>query len=206
MTDIDLDQLLSHQTIYFPWSSVQGCQDDPVKLTTALAGQVGLPITVMCSDKSSIPDALQHADYVTERSQCVNGRQSVILLYYPTRRLFDRTALRSAKYVVVAEWPDEPLETWAAKRRAWNARTRATMSLDISPEITETYGRILWNGNNGWHDAPGKRDALRDLEALRDRNLLIKEQLIGYLLGEKSSSALDQLEKLVDQVLTTRAP
>lgn len=197
MTMTDIDEILAnHRVIYFPWA--ENDDEDPVAFTIELAKYLGLPITVVAVGKQNIPDELSSAGYVTERSSRASNQPSVTLLYYPTKKLM--SAMPRTGRVVAAEFFMDPLRTWAAKRGAWNIHTGETMALELAPKVEELYSRILWNGNNGWFDKPGQRDALRDLRELKDMGALDKEQLLGYLIGEKSHRSLEQLAKLVDQV------
>jgi hypothetical protein len=61
--------------------------------------------------------------------------------------------------------------------------------------------RFLWNGNNGWADAAGKRDALHDLREFRVLGILDKDRLIGFMVSRKGLEAVARLGKLVDGVL-----
>jgi hypothetical protein len=202
MTDDATTEILSHRTIYFPWTDGLGYPDDPVKFTIALAHRAQLPITVICHSKTDIPDTLSRAEYITHRSSNVSGRPSVALLLYPDRKTVGRAPTRSAKYLVAAEYPVQLLRTWAAKRGAWDIRNGESMELNLDPNVKALYDRILWNGNNSWRDAPGKRDALRDLHQLRELGALDKEELLGYLMDEKRSDSLEQLEKLIDKAMS----
>jgi hypothetical protein len=52
----------------------------------------------------------------------------------------------------------------------------------LSAAARELYDRIEFNGNNGWADAPGKRDAIRDLRELKAMGELDADLLHGYML------------------------
>lgn len=187
---------MDHRTFYFPWEDGLGYPDDPVNFARGLSKEMGLPLTVVAKGKSDIPDELHRAGYVTERSSHGDRGPSVVLLFYPTIRLFDRSWGNAAKYVA-AEWPSDPLDVWAARHDGFNVRTGEAMEVGISDDVRAIYERILWNGNNGWFDVPGKRDALRDLGNLKSQGLLNKDELIGYFLGQKASHSLEQLVKLI---------
>lgn len=201
MTSNDIANILKHEILYFSWAGGEGYPHEPVDFAIALAAQLRLPVIVVSRALGNIPDTLSKADYITERSSRSSERRSVVLLHYPTAPLMDKIPFRSAAHIVAAEYPTNPLLTWAAKREAWDLRSEETMALNLSPETKKLYDRILWNGNNGWRDAPGKRDARRDLNELRDRGVLDKEQLLGYLVGEKSSRTLEHLASLIDKTL-----
>lgn len=151
--------------------------------------------------KQDIADELSSAGYVTERSSRASSQPSVALLYYPTKKLM-RATPRTGR-IVVAEHFMDPLHSWAAKRGAWNYHTGETMALELAPDVEKLYQRIRWNGNNGWFDRAGKRDAVRDLRELKSMSALDKEQLLGYFIGLTSDRSLEQLAKLVDQVIST---
>ncbi|KJC64478.1 hypothetical protein [Agreia bicolorata] len=190
------------QTFFFPWANGTGYPDDPTAFTLALSNKLRLPVTVLCSSQSSLPDPLRKAAFVTPRVNHAVRGPSIVLLHYPDYRLIDHIPLSYARHVVAAEVPSHPLDVWAAKREAFNVRAGKTMTLDIDDRVREIYERILWNGNNAWSDKPGKRDALQDLTTLRNMDALDRDSLIGYLLDEKGSWALDTLAKLIKQAQT----
>jgi hypothetical protein len=86
-----------------------------------------------------------------------------------------------------------PLHGWAAVNGAFDVATREVQA-PLGEAETKLYGRILWNGNNGWADAAGKRDALHDLRELRAVGGLDKDRLLGYLVGRKGFEAVGRWE------------
>lgn len=65
------------------------------------------------------------------------------------------------------EWPDVPIAGWAAARRALNL-----VAGEVTPrpadDVVALLDHLYFASNNGWFDAPGKRDAwwlLGDLRA-----------------------------------------
>lgn len=97
----------------------------------------------------------------------------------------------------MTEWPDVPLTGWASACRALNL-----VNGKPTPEPTVGTMSLLeqlhFAGNNGWFDAPGKRDALQLLAELHATAPEAAAQFIAsYMLGMGvSANAAKHLLKL----------
>lgn len=63
--------------------------------------------------------------------------------------------LRDGSHVVVVEFATEKLQGWAGFASAFNLKSKATMSPQLSAAARKQYERSELRGNNGWADAPG---------------------------------------------------
>ncbi|WP_147301838.1 hypothetical protein [Microbacterium sp. AG157] len=102
--------------------------------------------------------------------------------------------------MIVLEWETGEFAGWARHNRALNFDTGEDLVPTRSAEAMELYERIAWNGNNGWRDDWGKRDAIRDMRKLRDMGELDVLDLAGYMIGRRGSRAIRQLLRLARSV------
>ncbi|MCJ1703460.1 hypothetical protein [Rathayibacter sp. VKM Ac-2926] len=78
--------------------------------------------------------------------------------------------------------------------------TKEELAPALSADAIKFYERIDWNGNNGWHDDYGKRDALRDLRRLREIGELDPDDLAGHMIGRHGNTAIRNLLELAKKV------
>ncbi|TFC22097.1 hypothetical protein E3O55_18950 [Cryobacterium sp. MDB1-18-2] len=193
---------LVHRLFYVPWTDEVNNFVPGAELGRLVARDARLPLQVAVTVENQIPDLLKGVDFVTEKSSGHLGIQArVVVLLHPSLKLLSRALPRdSGSKAVVVEFPTVPLHGWAAANGAFNVATREVQAPLGAAEV-KLYDRILWNGNNGWADAAGKRDALHDLRELRAMGLLDKDRLIGFMVSDKGFEAVARLVKLVDGVL-----
>lgn len=194
--------VLAHKLFYVPWTDRVNNFAPGAEFGQLVARAAGLPLQVAIPLKNQIPVSYKGVDFVTEKSSGRLGNQArVVVILHPTLKLLSRALPSdSTSQVVVVEFATVRMHGWAAANGALNVATREVPdSLGVAE--TELYERILWNGNNGWSDAAGKRDALHDLRELRAMGKLDKDLLIGYLVSRKHYEAVVRLGKLVDGVL-----
>lgn len=195
-------QLLAHKHFYIPWADRVNNFGPGAEFGQRVAQAAGLPLQVAVPLKNQRPESLKRADFVTEKSSGHLGDQArVVVILHPTLKLLSR-ALPSdgSSKVVVVESPTVRLHGWAVASGALNVAT-LEVPAPLAPAQAQLYERILWNGNNGWADAPGKRDALHDLRELRALGKLNKGLLIGYMVSRTYYDDVVRLGKLVDKVL-----
>ncbi|TFC48910.1 hypothetical protein [Cryobacterium shii] len=196
-------QLLAHKYFYIPWADRVNNFDPGAEFGQLIARAAGLPLQVAVPLKNQMPESLKRADFVTEKSSGHLGNQArVVVILHPTLKLLSRALPSdSTSQVGVVEFATVRMHGWAAANGAFNVATREVPD-SVGVAETKLYERILWNGNNGWADAAGKRDALRDLRELRVLGKLDKDLLIGYMVSREDYEAVVRLGKLVDAVLT----
>jgi hypothetical protein len=139
--------------------------------------------------------------HFTERSPGARRDPQVVLLMHPSFKLMSGAGSHGARHTVVVEFPTDQLHGWARFAGAFNLATHEVMSAKLDDTVQALYERIEWNGNNGWADGPGKRDALRDLVALATLGALDVDLLRGHMLPRTSTIAVGRLIKLAGQVL-----
>ena len=145
---------------------------------------------------NQIPKNLVKGHHFTERSRGTLRSPRVVLLLHPTFKLMSHPLPGEMSHVIVVEFPNSRLNGWAAFAGALNLTSKEYMSAEVSDEALALYKRIEWNGNNGWADEWGKRDAIRDLDELKRMGELDIGLLRGYMLSKKSHIAIDRLIKL----------
>lgn len=194
---------LAHEGFYIPWVDGVNNFGPGADFGQRVAQAAGLPLQVAVPLKNQRPESLKRADFVTEKSSGHLGNQArVVVILHPTLKLLSRALPSdSSSKVVVVEFSTVRLHGWAVANGALNVAT-LEVPAPLAPAETVLYERILWNGNNGWADAAGKRDALHDLRELRVMGKLDKDSLIGYMVSREDYEAVVRLGKLVDTVLT----
>ncbi|MDY7542128.1 MULTISPECIES: hypothetical protein [unclassified Cryobacterium] len=192
----------AHKLFYVPWTDEIDNFIPGAEFGRLVARDARLPLQVAVTVKNQIPDLLKGVDFVTEKSSGrLRNQARVVVLLHPSLKLLSRALPSdSASKVVVVEFPTVPLHGWAAASGAFNVATREVPAQLGEAEV-KLYDRILWNRNNGWADAAGKRDALHDLRQLRAVGRLDKDGLIGFMVSRKGFEAVVRLGKLVDRVL-----
>lgn len=191
--------ILAHDVFFQPWNDEVNNITPAIGIAQALAHELKLPLRVAAPTLNAIPDELSKADYVTERSRRGSSGPHLTLVLHPWLRM--ATTVLRGRPVVVAEHFAFPLRVWAANVSALDLESGETLSpKPLTPEVVELLGRIDWNGNNGWMDAPGKRDAIRDLTKLKDFGALDAEVVVAAMLVKHSETHIKQLVKLIEKV------
>lgn len=165
-----------------------------------------MPLIGVGATKQQLPDDWGKNGYRTlKSSQGYTRAGSVEIHFWPSVDTF--ASLRpSGTHTLVLEWASYgggitcDLSGWARHNRAFHFDTKTELEPALSVEAIALYQRIDRNGNNSWLDAPGKRDALRDLRLLRDLGELEPADLVGYMIGRHSPRAIKQLIALVAKV------
>lgn len=190
--------------IYVPWSDSEPHApraEQAVELARALATQIERPVIGVASTKSQLPDDWGKLPYRTRKSSTAAVRCPAVEVHF-SPSIDDLAAMspqRSA-HAFVLEWGSDDLSGWARHNHAVRLDTEEELEPLLSADALELYERIDWNGNNGWHDTPGKRDAVRDLRRLREINELELNDLAGYMIGRHSNTAIRQLLRLAMRV------
>lgn len=139
------------------------CKENGVRFAIELAARVGAPPIAVVTGKHMIPDDWGKRPYRTRTSSGnLHPGQPVEVHIWPS--LEDLVALRATTtgHAIIIEYADHDLSGWARHRGAMHYDTKEILAPEVSEEALSLYAKIDWNGNNGWHDAPGKRDALRE--------------------------------------------
>jgi hypothetical protein len=195
-------QAVTPKHFYLPWTEGEHNLDEGIVFGKALATATKLPLEVGMPQLNSIPEELARLPRFTERSRSAIRIPRVVLLLHPTYKLMSHGRSGDGSHTVVVEFATEKLHGWAAFAGAFNIKSKETMSPQLSAAALELYERIEFNGNNGWADTPGKRDAIRDLRELKAMGELNVDLLRGYMLTrtQPSDTALERLIRLVDRV------
>lgn len=130
------------------------------------------------------------------------GRGNPALIYAPDLKQLE-LGLEYARGnpVVVVEDASYSCERWADEANAINLLDRKVHSVERTAEHEEILKAIDWAGNNGWSDAPGKRDLLRHLGKLKAHGWLDRDEIIAYQLVKGRHGhyeSLNRLSKLID--------
>lgn len=186
--------------IYIPWSDAESYElraDEAVSLARALAAQVKRPIIGIASTKDQLPDDWGKLPYRTRKSS-VNAAPAAAVEVHFWPSIDDLASMnpKRASHAFVLEWASYDLSGWARHNHAVHFDTKEELAPALSADAIKLYERIDRNGNNGWHDDYGKRDALRDLRRLREIGELDPNDLAGYMIGRHSNTAIRKLLEL----------
>lgn len=185
---------------YLPWTDDEDNFQDGVDVSRQISRDSGLPIVAAVTTLSDVPEAFGKVEHITERSNRRGRGPRVVAMLHPTLKLVSQVRPQAGDYRVIADLVDDRLAGWAAFAGAYNVGTGKLMTPGLSDETLATYERLLWNGNNGWADARGKRQAVVDLDQLRERGELKRDLILGYMLQKKNHEAVARLAKLIDNV------
>jgi hypothetical protein len=190
--------------VYVPWSDEEPHApraEQAVGLARALAAQIGHPVIGIASTKNQLPDDWGKLPYRTRKSStaAVHG-PAVEVHFWPSIDDLASMSPKRASHAFVLEWGSDDLSGWARHNHAVHFDTKEELAPALSADAIKLYERIDWNGNNGWHDEYGKRDALRDLRRLREIGELDPHDLAGYMIGRHSNTAIRKLLELAKKV------
>lgn len=187
--------------IYVPWIDGEPFDEraeQVVAIAQALAREAGLPLLGVAATAQQLPDDWGKHPYRTRKSRAhsVSG-PAVEVYFWPTLDLLASMPPTHGKHTFVLEWGSDDLSGWARHAGAVHFDEKKKMAPECTTEALELYADIDWNGNNSWRDAPGKRDALRDLRELKTMGELDPVDLAGYMIGRHGDHAIKNLLELV---------
>jgi len=123
-----------------------------------------------------------------------------VLVFRPTRKLL--TVAQRMALTAICVWElVPPVLGWAGQVLAVNLSTGQTTV--PNPALADPLGRLVWAGNNGYHDEPGRRDARRLLGEMDDQGLLDQDIPSALIAHGLSTAAVDNIDKFIDS-LTNR--
>lgn len=196
------------QYVYAPWVDGVPHSDrakQVVELGRALANQTRLPLIGVGATKNQLPDDWGKLGYRTKKSSQGGGHGgSIEIHFWPSIDTFASLGPEGT-HAFVLEWASfrdtttYDLSGWARHNHAVHFDSKEVMAPALSDDALELYRRIDWNGNNGWFDTAGRRDALRDLRRLKELGEYDGADLLGYLLGKHSNRALRALLAIAEK-------
>lgn len=190
--------------VYVPWSVEEphaSRAKQAVGLARALAAQIRHPIIGIASTKDQLPDDWGKLPYRTRKSSTAAVPDPAVEVHFwPSIDDLASMSPKRASHAFVLEWGSDDLSGWARHNHAVQFDTKEELAPALSTHAIKLYERIDWNGNNGWHDDYGKRDALRDLRTLREIGELDPHDLAGYMIGRHSNTAIRKLLELAKKV------
>ena len=201
-------------TAWLPFDSQRGQTDDALALAIewvehecAGLGAVGLlvlPRKSLGFYASPIEDfARRHA--WTSRRGAVSGRArdcGPVLVHCPGYEELEYADLIARRApLCVTEWPDVPLKGWAAARGTVDLGTDE-LTQPPGDEAVKLLEHLHFAGNNGWFDAPGKRDARRLIAELAEvapecDGRYIAAYMLG--LGNVTAQSAENVVKLASE-------
>lgn len=188
------------QAIYVPWVSDELRVARVARVQTLahrLALQTGHHITGYAATKSHLPAGWGRQPFVTRRTNVVPVASGISIYFWPTISDLATFPPHRVAHAFVIEAASEDLSGWARHHRAVHFDTKQLLAPTLTPDALALYDRIDWNGNNGWRDHVGKRDALHDLDMLRATGELNPADLAGYLIGRQPADAIRRLQALL---------
>lgn len=201
---IDRDGGALPRFLYVPWVDSEPPalrEKHAVELAHTISVRTNLPLVGVASTKRQLPDDWGKLSYRTRKSSNSSVAGPVVAIHFwPS--IDDLASMRPSRagYALVLEWASDDLSGWARHNRAVHLDTNQVLAPTLSPESLKLYKRIDWNGNNGWHDKPGKRDALRDLRQLRELDELDVDDLAGYMIGRHDNYSIRALVELARRI------
>lgn len=201
---INTDNITMPRYIYVPWVAMEPHElraSRAVDLALALSMQIRHPILGIASTKDELPEDWGTLPCRTRKSSAfaVPG-PAIQVHFWPSIDDLASMVPRRASHAFVLEWGRDDLSGWARHNHALHLDTGEELAPTLSAEAVELYERIHRNGNNGWHDSRGKRDALRDLRRLSEIGELDPPDLAGYMIGRQTNTAIRKLLELVKQI------
>jgi hypothetical protein len=135
--------------------------------------------------------------WASVRSSSKLGRGPVVVFSTGMEGLDRAARLAQDDAVSYVAWGDDDwLPGWAATVAAIDLLSGESVA-PPGPDVESLLDDLDWAGNNGWFDAPGKRDALRLLKELADIGAA-PAFIIGAMLARgHSRDSLKHLRKLV---------
>ncbi|MGY2025978.1 hypothetical protein [Nocardia gipuzkoensis] len=129
------------------------------------------------------------------------GRDHPALVYAPALQELE-LAMRYVRDhpIAVVEDPSFSCSRWADEIGAINLIDQKTHSIQRSPEHQRILERIDWAGNNGWGDAPGKRDLRQCLDELAQLGEIDKEEVLAYQLVHGRHGFYESLRRLGEEI------
>ena len=194
----------SPRFVYVPWNdelSVDDRASHVLLVARDLASEERLPVMGIAATKDQLPGDWGKLPYRTRKSSvaAIDG-PAVRIHFWPSLDDLASIAPASAGFVIVLEWEAGELAGWARHNHALDFDTGEELVPTRSAEAMELYERIAWNGNNGWRDDWGKRDAVSDMRKLREMGEFDALDLAGYMIGRRGSRAIRQLLLLARSV------
>ncbi|AYJ49014.1 hypothetical protein [Rhodococcus sp. P1Y] len=202
---------------YFPYNPDTGF-DAPVQLAIAFVLRHDPNPTILVPSIGSLSGTRSLESFAKKRpvltplnegrSHAVRG--SAMLVYAPALKELE-LAMRYGRRgsIAVVEDPSWLADRWADEIGAANLGSVPPRihSVSRTPEHERILKAIDWAGNNGWHDAPGKRDLIRLLGELNGIGKLDKGEVVAYQLVHGRNhryQSLLGLEKQVDKIIGRR--
>lgn len=192
------EEFLNHQYIYVPWVDKKPIYQHSPQLALHLQRNHGGRLTVVCPQKSNVPEVLRKAPIVTERSGSVTDG-GIAFAYCPTYKVMSKIAHLKKSIVIVVEWPTESYEGWACLVGAYNVVTGSVMSANLTDQGHKELQGILFEGYNGWHDDIAERMTLGHLEKLAALNQYNRSVVLAYVRGGKSEISVKRFTKILDR-------
>lgn len=187
-----------------PWDEAS---ELAVAWTDGEADRLGRPSVLVTNTKGHQAESGPLASFVgrslhtTPRSRSVSIGAGPVLAYVPYgRELAYAVSLARATSLCVVETVSFPVRGWAAAVAAINLLTgEPTPPPDA--EVKEELDHLVFNGNNGYGDQYGKRDALSILRGLAGRPDYDAAFIVGYLAGHGiSDNGLANIARIIAKV------
>jgi len=197
------DEVDKHQYFYLPWSEPPIFELGP-SIALHLRDHYKARLTLLCPQLSNAPTALKKATTVTQRTGSV-ADGGVVLVYCPTYELMDKISHLTSSIVVLSEWPNTSFAGWAKLVGAYNVKTGATMSAELTSDAEAALDGLMFEGYKGWNDSIAvtmARSYLQDLDSARgyDRQLVLAKARL-----ERGSHGTEYLERILDRFEAERA-
>ncbi|TSD95285.1 hypothetical protein FOS14_18135 [Skermania sp. ID1734] len=172
------------------------------------AQRLSLPVVLLTNTFSGQADSGPLADLVrrgaihtTRRSRSVSSGTGPVFAYVPhVRELAYSIQLARNTALCVVETPSFPVRGWASAVGAVDLLT-GEITPPPAAELKDELDHLVFNGNNGYGDVYGKRDAKRSLGKLSASADYDPDFIVGYLAGSGiSENGLTNIQKLIGKL------
>jgi hypothetical protein len=192
------DDLVSHQYIYVPWIDEHPIYEIAAPLALHLQKHFHAPLTVVCQQKSGVPELLRKSAVVTERSGDVRDG-GIVLVYCPSNKLMDKISRLEKSIVVLVEWANTSHSGWAKLHEAFDVSNERLMESDLNDGARKTLDAIVFEGYNGWNDRISEISTHRLLRDLTDAGGYDREVVLAFARVQRGESGIQRLYKLLDE-------
>lgn len=197
------------QAAYVPFHPEIGF-DRAVELAKAYLHEVGgnnaivvVPLKTTFEYSEPLKNYARDRTVLTPRNSNQNmiGIGHPVLAYAPAlKELVLASRYAGEKPIAVVEDPSFPCTRWADEIGAINLVEQKVHTVQRAPEHQKILEAIDWAGNNGWGDAPGRRDLRRHLEELADLGALDKYEVLAYQIVRGRHGFGESLQRLSEEI------
>jgi hypothetical protein len=190
-------QILRHDRLYLPWTEQRPLFELGSDLAALIARERRLRLTVAAPSTLELPEAVQTATAVTERSGTL-PRSGLTVVYCPTPELMRKVDAVPGAVVLLVEWGELRFSGWAKLEEAFNLSTVTRMGSRLGAEGRAGLQRALAAGAAGWRDPATARLTFGELTELARRGEYERDVVLESGRRRLGPERMDRLVALLD--------